>query len=288
MIRVNRPLKVPPELASQRREGLKRAFGALNAHGVASDELKKALTGYDGGKKVLFLKQHKKCAFCECRAVLSANSLEHFRPKGAAWRHFPGEKPRRVDPGYWWLTWTWENHLFSCHACNTGFKKNYFPLAPGSATLSGPAAPYTRKRLQPAHKQTAVETSLMVDPATEDPLDHIEWRPVNPLIHAKRLWKWSPTGLTVKGNATIRALGLLHQADIVGNHLRDNVLARADNICALVDGRQYTRALALWDALAKDVVRSDCDLAGPTWNALHYLVDATKRRSASLPIPPRP
>ncbi len=287
MIRVNRPPKVPRKLASQRREGLKRAFDALNAHGVGSAELKKALTGYDGGKNVLFLKQHKKCAFCERRAVLSANSLEHFRPKGAAWRHLPGETPPRVEPGYWWLTWTWENHLFSCHACNSGFKQNYFPLGSGSVTLSGPAAPYTRKRLQPAHTQTVVEASLLVDPATEDPLDHIEWRPVNPK-HAKRLWKWSPTGLTEKGDATIRALGLLHQADIVGTHLRDNVLARTDNICTLVDGGQHTQALALWHALAKDVVRSDCDLAGPTWNALHYLVDDARRHSASLPGPAKP
>lgn len=286
MIRINRP-REPRELAAQRREGLKRAFSALNAHGVGSSELKKALTGYEAGKDVLFRKQHKKCAFCERRAVLSANSLEHFRPKGAAWRHQPGDKTTQIDPGYWWLTWTWENHLFSCHSCNTGFKKNYFPLAPGSATLSGPAAPYTLKRLQPAHVQTAVETPLLVDPAAEDPLDHIEWRPVN-RNDARSLWKWSPKELTAKGKATILVLDLLKQADIVGSHLRDNVLARADTICVRVDGGQHAEALALWLALANDVVRSGCDLAGPTWNALHYLVDAKRRRSASLPIPARP
>jgi len=179
MIQIKRPPRAPLKLAKQRREGLKRAFSALNAPGVGSDELKKALTRYDGGKDVLFRSQYKKCAFCERRAVLSANSLEHFRPKGAAWRHLPEEEPARIDPGYWWLTWTWKNHLFSCHSCNSGFKQNYFPLASGSTTLSGPVAPYARKRLQHAHERTAVETSLLVDPAAEDPLDHIEWKPVN-------------------------------------------------------------------------------------------------------------
>jgi hypothetical protein len=287
VIRINRPPKAPRKLAAQRRKGLKRAFSALNAYGVGSNELKEALKDYDGGKKVLFLKQHKKCAFCERRSVLSANSLEHFRPKGVAWRHLPKEKPARIDPGYWWLTWTWENHLFSCHACNTGPKKSFFPLTPGSVTLPGPTAPYKRKRLQPAHVQTAVETPLLIDPAAEDPLDHIQWKPINPK-QARSLWKWSPKDLTPEGKATILVLGLLKQVDIVGNHLRDNVLARADAICALIDGGQHTQAQAQWLALANDVVRSDCDLAGPTWNALHYLVDEKRRHAAGLLIPPRP
>lgn len=287
MIRIRRPKTVPPKLAKQRRVGLERALAALNAHGADSQELKDTLKGYDGGKEKLYLAQHKKCAFCERLSPLAANSLEHFRPKAAAWRHLRNETPSRVEPGYWWLTWTWANCLFSCHSCNTGFKGNHFPLAAGSKTLTGPAAPYTRKRLQAVHEDTSVEDALLVDPASEDPLLHIEWKPVNP-SQPKRLWKWSPSPLTPKGNATINVLGMVAQADLVGPHLRSNVLDRTEEICDLIDKKQYVEALAKWQSLGRAVVRKECDLAGPTWNALHHLVDQVRRHAAHLPDLPRP
>lgn len=287
MIRVLRPKTEPPALRKQRLAGLRRAFAALNQYGAASSELKDELTRYDGGKAALFRAQHRKCAYCERRQGLEANPLEHVRPKKEAWRHLPGQSPAIIAEGYWWLTWTWRNQLFACHSCNSGIKKNYFPLAPGSGALLGPVPPYQNKRLLPAHLDFSSEEPLLVDPSTEDPLDHIQWRPVDPQLPTRR-WIWSPVGLTDKGKATIKILRLEELADDVGNHVRDNVLPRARSVCAAIDAGHHRRARRLWRELAGDVARSDSALAGPTWNALDFLVDSARRTDAKLPPLPRP
>jgi 5-methylcytosine-specific restriction endonuclease McrA len=273
-------------LATQRRAGLKRAFAALNAYGPDSKELLHTLTGYDGGKAALFKAQHRKCAYCERRIGLAANDLEHVRPKKEVWRHLPGDRTAVVESGYWWLTWTWENHLFACRTCNK-HKGTYFPLVSGSRALIGPARPYRNKRLRPAHRDKSVESTLLVDPSSEDPLDHIEWRPVDARL-PKRLWKWSPAHLTPRGEATIKILHLAELADDVGDHVRDNMLARTESVCAHVDGGRHAEALVEWQRIGRDLARSRCHLAGPAWNALHHLVDPIRRAKASLPFPPRP
>ncbi|XXT23892.1 hypothetical protein WME94_20355 [Sorangium sp. So ce429] len=287
MIRIHRPKTEPAALRKQRLAGLKRALTALNAHGANSKALKKTLTAYDGGKATLFRAQYRKCAYCERRVGLAANALEHVRPKKEAWRHLPGMSPSIDDPGYWWLTWTWQNHIFACNSCNTGHKGNYFPLVAGSAALTGPTQPYRCKRLRPEHLDVSLESTTFVDPSVMDPLDHIEWRPVNDKL-PKTLWKWSPRAFTTEGDATIRVLRLDLLADDVADHIRDNCLARASSICEHVDAGRSLEALNAWNALGRDVARSGCHLAGPTWNALHFLVEAHRRTKAKLPDLPRP
>lgn len=287
MIFIRRPPAEPRALARQRRDGLGRAFAALNAHGTGSQELLDTLYAYDGGKARLFRAQHRKCAYCERRVGLKGNPLEHQRPKKQAWRHLPGISPRVVEPGYWWLTWSWNNHLFACTSCNTGYKQSYFPLAPGSAALTGPTPPYQNKRLRAEHLDTSVEQTLLVDPTAEDPLDHIEWRPIN-RGQPKQLWKWAPSPLTDKGRVTIAVLQLGTLADDVGDHVRNHVLTCTDAVCSHIDDGDHPAARSRWRAIEHNLVRSSCELAGPTWNALHYLVDAPRRAAANLAIPPRP
>jgi hypothetical protein len=287
VIHIRRPKTEPSALKKQRHAGLQRAFAALNTHGPGSQELADTLVRYDGGKERLFRAQHRKCAFCERRVGFVASPVDHLRPKKATWRHMPGTSPRVVDIGYWWLTWTWENQVFACTSCNTGYKQSYFPLAPGSAVLTGPARPYRNRRLRPCHLDVSVEAPMLVDPSAEDPLDHIEWRPVD-RTQPKRLWKWFPADLTPRGNVTIKVLRLEDLADDVGDHVRDNLLAHTESVCAHVDAGQHATAAAEWRTLVRDVAGSRCQLAGPTWNALHYLVDQNRRKVANLPIPPRP
>lgn len=286
MIRIHRPAAEPARLTQQRERRLPRAIKALNGSGAASKALKDTLKDYDGGKKQLYLAQRRKCAYCERRVGFGSNPVEHFRPKREAWRHQPGKTSDIDGTGYWWLTWTWENQLFACPTCNGSHKRNYFPLAT-AARLGGPSAPYPHDHLLPAHTALQAESPLLVDPATEDPLDHLDWRPVNP-GEPKKLWKWAPLGLTPRGEATIELLGMDELADDVGDHLRDHVVSRAEEICRLVDAGDVGSAVAGWAALANDVVRSDCLLAGPTWNALRFLVDEPRRIRAALALPPRP
>lgn len=122
----------PPSLTRTRETRLAVAIAAYDAHGAPSKELSDCLDGYGGKaiKAALYRDQRKKCAWCEQVCHFSSSPVEHYRPKGGARRHLPGQKPERLDPGhYWWLTWTWENLLFSCVRCNDrGHKANYFPL----------------------------------------------------------------------------------------------------------------------------------------------------------------
>lgn len=286
MIRIRRQRKVPPRLAAQQRAGLAAAIQALNAHGLASRELKDTLSNYDGGRDALYRAQYRKCVYCERRPGFKANPVEHFRPKKEAWRNLPDE-PASKSEGYWWLTWSWDNQFFSCTHCNSGHKRNYFPLVPGTAALTGPAPPYRRKRLQEIHRDVSREQAQLIDPALEDPLDHIEWRPVNRQA-PKRRWKWSPSHLSDRGLATIKVLGLELMADDVGDHIRECLVEPCEQVCKLVVAGRVADAQSQWDSLLASKCQSKAEHAGATWNALDFLVDRATRAAGHLREPPRP
>jgi hypothetical protein len=81
-----------------------------------------------------------------------------------------------VHPGYYWLTYTWENLLLSCAACN----KKLSDKPTWTDPTTGPAAgKLDRFPLQDEH-QRAMDPSfdlslqpLLIDPTRLDPEDHI-------------------------------------------------------------------------------------------------------------------
>lgn len=90
--------------------------------------------------KYLFMEvQNDKCAYCERKLAApgeggaAEHDLEHFRTKNAVKRwpapneiDFPtGDS---ADPGYYWLAFHLLNYCTACKKCNTGLKKNYFPV----------------------------------------------------------------------------------------------------------------------------------------------------------------
>ena len=91
--------------------------------------------------KYLFMEiQHNKCAYCERRFADSASKggsaehdLEHYRTKNpvTVWT-----APKEIDfstgdasPGYFWLAFDLRNYCASCKTCNSGYKRNQFPIA---------------------------------------------------------------------------------------------------------------------------------------------------------------
>ncbi len=74
---------------------------------------------------------HDKCWYCESYESRSDMPVDHFRPKSSV-----AECPDH--PGYWWLTFDWENYRFSCTYCNSrrvdvegrtaGGKQDHFPV----------------------------------------------------------------------------------------------------------------------------------------------------------------
>lgn len=75
-------------------------------------------------KKDLWEYQNKKCCFCERQRDSNRESdVEHFRPKLES-----NGEPAPGHKGYWWLAYDWKNLFFACSDCNSGHKKNFFPL----------------------------------------------------------------------------------------------------------------------------------------------------------------
>ena len=111
-------------------------------------------------KNALIAAQHGKCCFCE-RKVSLEGDIEHFRPKGNCSQ---GPKKRQERPGYYWLTYDWSNLLLSCSICNQRHKRSYFPLVEPN------------KRAKNHTQSISQEDPLLIDPATQDPEQHISFR----------------------------------------------------------------------------------------------------------------
>jgi hypothetical protein len=286
MILINRGPE-PAGLAQVQAKKLVLAVGAVRQYGAPSDQLSKVLHGYaESTKNALHHAQHKKCAWCERRTDFSSAPVEHIRPKNGAWRNCPG-KPRIEDKGhYWWLTWTWTNLVFSCVRCNdTGHKANYFPLVDGTAAI---LAPTPSEPLPAAAFDTNAESPLLIDPSDGvDPLDHIEWRPVNSKL-PPRLWSWEPVGKSPQGAATIAILKLKELTDDVADHVKKVILPSIGWIHEHLDAGRLDEANALWRQLIEDTLSPSSELSGPSWNALEWLMPTTKRSQLGLSDPPRP
>jgi len=126
----------------------------------AHDEVKDQLNNLFGHK----------CAYCESDigSVMPVD-VEHFRPKGGVIT--PSGDLR--FPGYWWLASKWENLLPSCIDCNRSRwqkigvakfkrgKENLFPLRGGVPHALNEAG-------------MAGEVPLLIDPATDDPRNHLQ------------------------------------------------------------------------------------------------------------------
>ena len=276
----------PVALANARARLLADAVHQYNAAGAPSAQLTNVLTGYDaaGVKLSLFEAQRKKCAWCERRRDFSSSPIEHYRPKDGAWRNLPGE-PRRLSPGhYWWLTWTWENLLFACPRCNDrGHKANYFPLTPGTNEAPPPPRP-----LPPGASLSGVGTEqpLLLDPATDDFLDHVRWVPSN-VEQARRLWTWSPRALSPRGRATIDILKLFELADELQDHLVDHVLCKVEEVEQHLRGRRTRQAAESWNGVLT-LLEPDRSFTAATWCALQHWINDTTLAEWNLPVPRRP
>lgn len=101
---------------------------ALNPNDYNNGTLKldiNAVYRHDNIKEKLREIQKNKCAFCEVNLDSQHGEVEHFRPK-----KFSKQKPigPEIYPGYYWLSYDWNNLLLSCITCNQKWKKNLFPL----------------------------------------------------------------------------------------------------------------------------------------------------------------
>ena len=115
---------------------------------------------------------YDKCAYCESKITVSEWNVEHFRPKGRV-----AERPGH--PGYYWLTYDWDNLFPACAFCNqrrkdkprwgdlsygkTGGKSDQFPLEDEET------------RAMSHNDDIYNEVALLIDPCYDDPEWYIEY-----------------------------------------------------------------------------------------------------------------
>ena len=115
---------------------------------------------------------YDKCAYCESKITVSEWNVEHFRPKGRV-----AERPGH--PGYYWLTYDWDNLFPACALCNqrrkdkprwgdlsygkTGGKSDQFPLEDEET------------RAMSHNDDIYNEVALLIDPCYDDPEWYIEY-----------------------------------------------------------------------------------------------------------------
>ncbi|MFD0570461.1 HNH endonuclease [Kitasatospora gansuensis] len=124
-------------------------------------------------------------------------------------------------------TFDWHNHLLACAYCNSNQKRDRFPCDPASGD------------------------PLLIDPATEDPADHL-------LLY---LESGAYQGLTAKGHATIDVFALNSRAELVrGRRLAFTVVK------ALLRDWHTRTAAATTPPPPRSPTPSTCS-GRPTWSA---------------------
>lgn len=263
MIRVQRG-REPSKLAALRKRELTALRKARRAHPKA--ELQVPGT-YSLVKRQLWEAQHYKCCYCENLEQEEFNDIEHYRPKLEADRQ-PGSTERH---GYWWLAWTWTNLLFACAACNRSHKRTRFPLAPGSKAL--------KAEQQPPQQ----EKPLLIDPASQDPLLHLQFRPF--LIHGEQQWLPVARNGSPRGQATIEVLKLDRQGllTLYKAHVDREVRPKVDAFRQLMRAaRSRQRVQEAWSALTRELLDARRPFMALSYDALDHLVPEAERRHWGL------
>jgi uncharacterized protein (TIGR02646 family) len=182
-------------------------------NGKASFDFNGNIYAHKSVKEALHKMQHGKCCFCESKlkhpAHIETGDVEHYRPKAGYNQTSREKKPNK--PGYYWLSYDWDNLLLCCGPCNRQHKKNLFPL------------------LDPKHRachhrdDIAKETALLIDPTQVDPEKHIGFREEIPYaINGNR-----------HGKTTISVLKLDERDDL--NEARREKLAHIKKLIQIIE-----------------------------------------------------
>jgi len=191
MIRIVKPIQAPKILTTRGTAQIQQDCAAYDASptdyrsGEKTFNIDTKIYGAESVKQALRRAQYHKCCYCEDKKFLATSygAVEHYRPKGAV-QQARGQK--KEYPGYYWLAYDWNNLLFSCTTCNTK-KRDLFPIQDNNA------------RARSHYDDLAMEQPLLVNPAIENPRDHI------------RFSEGDPEHRTEIGRVTIQVLCLRRQ-----------------------------------------------------------------------------
>ena len=159
MIRIRKPAQLPTILRSKGTRKCAEHCAAYD-NGEREFVFDASIYGAKAVKDALVAAQHGKCCFCESK-VGHDGDVEHFRPKSACCQ---GRGKAMLRPGYYWLAYEWKNLFLCCSACNSRYKRNYFPLRE------------PEKRSRSHQDDLTQEDPLFINPAERDPEQFISFR----------------------------------------------------------------------------------------------------------------
>jgi len=131
----------------------------------------KIIERYDDGEKLVFNAiyrddsirqalmvqvQNNKCCYCE-KMIYDDFEVDHYRPKEAVIHNGQLE-----NPGYYWLSYDWDNLLYSCNKCNKK-KGNDFPIEDEAV------------RARNHNMDINDESPQILNPCIQDPDDFLEF-----------------------------------------------------------------------------------------------------------------
>lgn len=279
MIRIYRDSTEPPELTQVRQRELQK----LRA--IKRPLTKDDIAGYRIVAPQVWKMQHEKCCYCELKVQRSYQDVEHFRPKMRAER---GPAFSEVY-GYWWLSFTWENLLFSCSLCNRRHKRDQFPLKSGSQVLRAEEVP------------PATEMPLILNPAEDHGVEHIVFLPWSQRVPLRREagsripadqidgWMASARNGSELGEASIRVFGLndhQHQ-DLYLGHIRSQVVPQVEALRKAIERSDRRRVRDEVLRAQRQLLAGSVPYVGLAYDALNYLVPNAQllRFRASWPQP---
>lgn len=171
-----------------------------------------SIYAHDDVKSLLKDIQNHKCCFCEAKIThVSHGHIEHFRPKAG---FVLTDGSATIYPGYFWLTYDWDNLFLACEKCNSRPNKgNYFPLSDESQRAS-----FTERDI-------SREDPLFIDPALDDPEEHISFTGPDPIVKNS----------SEKGKASIKHLGLGREELVEHRRSKFNLLKALKEIIEITE-----------------------------------------------------
>lgn len=270
----------PRALSRVRAQRLAKAIVLFDKEGVG-EALRKSLSGYrEAVAEPLFLRQQRRCAYCERPIGLDGNPVEHFRPKREAHRDGGVVDPDR----YWWLTWNWENLVLACATCNA-LKRNHFPLEPGTQPMQTPSRPIGRK-LPDAAFDVSRERPLLLDPRRDQPHLHCRWTVDDDQLPMSE-WKWRLWTCSARARRTAKLLELDAVTDEVNQIYAASVLPQWETVAAMV-AQDPRSAVVAWGLTEGRLLKEPCAFPLAVWSMLDRLRSEGQLAALKLPSPPPP
>jgi len=244
---------------------------------LAGEQLTDQLLGirYREVRRELRRAQRDKCCYCERKLEAKHEPVEHFRPKLRAMR-----SNRTRGPGYWWLTWSWQNLLFCCWNCNNN-KLDKFPLE-GDAV-----GPHFGHPLRAGHRPPGRERAILIDPAQENAAASLQFLPV--MLRRKRQWRPFARAGSLRGDQTIKILGL-DRDELIDLYTSWACIIERDlePLRAAILRGDRPRVREEWNALTRRYYREDQPFTQLSLDVLDHHVPAAERRAWKLAMPKQP